>query len=154
LPDTSGAVPLGQQPGKPEQQKLPSGVNLADYPPALPAALREKWREMRRTQELNSASEQDLAAHGAQIPPWEVVRLQMRSLLDMVFPLDDPEGAANRLVFETIYQNKLAGQWDGLKSQVVQAILARGGMMDPAMAEHMQRMQAQSPGLFGNQRPH
>jgi hypothetical protein len=168
MPDTSGAVELGQAQPSPEPPQAPEPqpkkardltqdelITIArDNFPGLPSARLKDVRQVLMLREQNMADEAMLArTHQAGIPPQEAARIQqmitMEMLWDMVFPPGTPEGAQARLEREGRYQKFLSQQWDAIASQVMQAKLTQGTQVDPALLEREMRRQAQQlpPGL-------
>jgi hypothetical protein len=158
MPDTSGAVSLGQQPPAPEQEatapRRTAGELVAlaeELFPGLPASELDKFAEAIALREANEREEATLARqYSAGIPPQEAQRaltgIRVDTLLDALFPPGTPAGASFRLEVEMRYQRVLSGQWKMITQQVIQARLASGAQVDPAMLQKMMNQQI-PPGL-------
>ncbi len=149
MPDVQGAVPLGQNPpAAPPQEQEPQEI---EYPPGLPKSHYTRFRQYRALQAENGRSETELKQrYGAGISAASVVGLRLQILLDMIWPQGTADGERARLELDMRYQEGLAGQWENLRRQAVQARLAAGANLSPDELAVVQRAQRQqSPGLFG-----
>jgi hypothetical protein len=154
MPDTQGAVPLGQKPAspQPESPAEPAKALEIQYPAALPKSHYAKYREFLQRQSLNHRRETELHnRYAAGIQHSSVVGMRLQAFLDMVWPPGTPDGEKFRLEHELRYQYLLAEQWEDLQSQVIQARLQAGAQLSPAEQEVLMKMQqGNAPGLFGN----
>lgn len=156
MPDTQGAVPLGQTPPQPSQavavpQQAEEVAQEIQYPDGLPRSHHARFRQFLELQAQNQVNESELKnTYGAGLTQASIVGLRFQTFLDMIWPAGTPEGSRARLEHDIRYQEALAAQWDTLRSQVIQARLQQSAQITPQEMAFLQARQQQAPGLFGN----
>jgi len=145
MPDASGAADLSRpQPPEPEEAAPVTLEQAQQEYTALDGKHLGRYAELVALRNANTQDEQDLARYqGAQIPPWEATKMMFRAFLDHIWPLDSPDGAAQRLAVDLQFQQMLAAQWEGLGKAAAQQRLAQGGQLPPELAQRI--MDAQLP---------
>jgi len=74
--------------------------------------------------------------------------MQFLALLDMIWPMEDPDGIAHRLELDLRVQRRFASQWEAIGRQAAQARLAQGAQLPPELMRQMMNGQV-PPGLRG-----
>ena len=154
MPDTSGAADLGKSRQPAEQQESPGTAGelaekaQAEYP-GLGLKYLGHYQELVQLRTANAKAEADLARHqGASLMPWTGLQMQFLALLDMIWPMEDPDGIAHRLELDLRVQRRFASQWEAIGRQAAQARLAQGAQLPPELMRQMMNGQV-PPGLRG-----
>lgn len=127
MPDTHGAVPLGQARPSP----APTAQTKEGAEHVLPPHLAERYLALKELEQSNQQRLQALAAYELGLTQSQAALGRINALVEMLFPDDTEAGQAARLAYEATWQHRLAEMIAEAEEQAGKPVVEQAPGMTP-----------------------